>query len=107
MGFFPLSVSVDFVGWEMFGHLLVGLVHPLKDVSPDQQVAPVSLKLMSSHWHHWITLLAVFPVRSFNKIVSVRVKSIILIFESRRVISLSDDKCLCYLYKVSNCWRNF
>lgn len=40
--FFSLSVSVDFVGWEMFGHLLVGLVCPSKDVSFDQQVAPVS-----------------------------------------------------------------
>lgn len=42
MGFFSLSVSVDFVGWQMFGHLFVGLVCPSKDVSFDQHVAPGS-----------------------------------------------------------------
>lgn len=42
MDFFPLNVSVDFVGWEMFGHLLGGLTCPSKDVSLDQQLAPVS-----------------------------------------------------------------
>lgn len=46
------------------------------------------LENMSSHWHHLITTLqAVFHMRSFNKIGSVRVKSIILIFGSSRVIS--------------------
>lgn len=62
---------------------------------------------MISHWHHLITLLAVFPMRSFNEIVSVRVKSVILIFGSSRVISWSDGKCLFYLYKVLNMLEKF
>lgn len=51
--------------------------------------------------------MAVFPMRSFNKIVSVRVKAVILIFESNRVISWSDGKCLCYFYKVLNPLEKF
>lgn len=106
-GFFSLSVSVGFVEWEMFSHSLVGLGHPSKDVSFDQWVAPGSWKLMTSHWHHLITLLAVFPMRSFNKIVSVRVKSIILIFGSGKVISWTDGKSLFYLYNVLNLLEKF
>lgn len=39
-GFFSMSVCVDFVGWEMFCYILVGLVCPSKDVSFDQQIVP-------------------------------------------------------------------
>lgn len=42
MGIFSLGVYVDFVEREMFGHLLVVLVGPSKNVLFDRQVAPGS-----------------------------------------------------------------
>lgn len=39
-GFFSISVCVDFLGWEIFCYLLVGLLCFSKDVSFDQQIVP-------------------------------------------------------------------